>query len=332
MRGTLSQALSGMSLLKSLDLSRNAFSGTLPNTWSFPSLQSLSLADNELTSTLSPAWGSGMPALQLLSVQGNKLEGTLPAAWTMNQAFSSPFTGTLQYGNTNLCGPFDLAVSQSFVHVTTSGQQWNIVTTLGTCAQGSCGNVAMNSTAPNLYDISWANKANPLDVAAFNTNIELITVPIVGTPARLPCYPFAAPTWFGSNVAYKKATWQSSTDGTQTSDLAVAGQGLPASTTQCSVTTDSPGWWIVDMQQTTVVQAVLLYAGANMQQVEVRVGDDTNPTANSLCTANQNLETRQGFIAVCSTVVQVSFIHIASTYSLCNFMLIFMLLKLQQCA
>lgn len=56
---------------------------------------------------------------------------------------------------------------------------------------------------------------------------------------------------------------------------------------------------------TAAAQAVLLYAGADMQSVEVRVGNSVDPTANPVCTGNKSLLTRQGFIAVCDTIREV---------------------------
>jgi hypothetical protein len=305
LKGTLSKVLSGLGALTTLDLSTNALTGNLPAQWAFPSLQNLTLSGNKLSGALPAAWSSALPSLQLLDVRNNGLEGTMPAAWVDGSGFAKPFTAVLQPGNAGLCGPIAPASGYTLLFdggSAEAGGRFLLTTTLGSCAQGSCGKASLNASAPNLYDASWANRASPLDVAAFNTNIQLGSVPLAGTPVELPCYPSAPPTFFGSNVAFGKATWQSTTEGGQGSALAVSGQGTPTSTAQCSTSTDSPGWWMVDLQQSTVVQAVLLRAGGEMQQVEVRVGDSRNPTANPLCTGNKSLKTGDGFISVCDTI------------------------------
>lgn len=308
LEGTLPAGLSGMGALESLDLSQNKLSGPLPPEWAFPALQNMSLASNVLTGLLPSQWAGGMPSLLRLRLDSNRLKGTLPSKWAGSGGFDTPFIGVLQSGNTQLCGPIPASApadGYTLLYRSGPGQTRQLVTTLGSCAQGSCGKVVSNASMPNLYDVSWANGASPLDVAAFNANIQSSTVLEVNTPVELPCYPYAPPTFFGGNVAYQKATWQSSTEDMLSSALAVSGQGMPAASSQCSTTTDSPGWWIVDLQQSTVVQAVLLYAGTEMQEVEVRVGNEPNATANSVCTDGKSLSTRQGFIYVCDNILPV---------------------------
>lgn len=264
LKGALGPALSGMGALAALDLGANALSGSLPATWAFPSLSNMSLAANKLGGPLPTSWPAAMPALQQLQLAGNSLQGTMPGGWVDGKGFKPPFTAVLQPGNAGLCGPVAPAPGYTLQYGVGSDSH-TIVTTLGSCAQGSCGSRSTNTSAPNLYDVSWANAAAPLDVAAFNANVGLNRVPISGTQLVLPCYPpGAAPGFFGGNVAFGKATWQSSTDGSQTSNLAVSGQGTPNSTAACSVTTDTPGWWMVDLQQSAVVQVCsggLLCAG-----------------------------------------------------------------------
>ena len=216
-------------------------------------MQRLSWDENQLTGTLPASWAASFPALQTLALQNNRLAATMPPAWLQPAAFSLPFTAVVQPGNPLLCG----AISPSPNHTllfSDSGLQHEVITTLGSCAQDAgCGAAAINSSATNLYDVAWANRAAVLDVENLNQNVQLGGVASPGTPVTLPCYPSNAPTFFGADAAFRKATWQSSTEGQQTSFLPVSGSRIPAPAAGCSLTADAPGWWMVDLQVSTPV-------------------------------------------------------------------------------
>ena len=83
------------STLSELRLSRNLFSGRLPDSWGAPgaflSLTSIYLASNRLSGSLPAAWGGHerLSKLQSLSLNGNALEGTIPGSWVSAGAFAA---------------------------------------------------------------------------------------------------------------------------------------------------------------------------------------------------------------------------------------------------
>ncbi|KAK9917092.1 hypothetical protein WJX75_000820 [Coccomyxa subellipsoidea] len=85
--GSIGNVLYGASLLPnlvSLDVSDNAFTGTLPNGLAMPNIKSLILHDNYIQGELPAAWGmnGAFPQLQELDLgQNTEITGTLPAAW-----------------------------------------------------------------------------------------------------------------------------------------------------------------------------------------------------------------------------------------------------------
>jgi len=78
--GSLSNSLSNMSALQTLDFSTNSLDGTIP-TWKLLSTKTLNLAQNLLTGTLPPSLGC-CTRLEYLSVADNRLTGTVPSALT----------------------------------------------------------------------------------------------------------------------------------------------------------------------------------------------------------------------------------------------------------
>ena len=101
--GTLPPALSTLSLLTSLDLQYNEFTGVLPVEWAnpgqFPSLQSLYLGNNSLSGAV-PWKGNAFPRLQLLRLDGNRLTGSWPDSLVLSslsvlRAFSNQLSGAL---------------------------------------------------------------------------------------------------------------------------------------------------------------------------------------------------------------------------------------------
>ena len=186
----------------------------------------------------------------------------------------------------------------------TSGLTHTLYGTIGSCAQGTCGRATINSSATNPYDIAWANTVGPADLAASNTNLEVSSAPSLGTPLSLPCYPSNPPTYFGSDMALHGAAWQSSTSGNATAFLPVSGKANPQPPGDCSLTGSGSGWWMVDLQQSLNVQAVLVQVGAQMSWVQLRVGDNLNASANAACTAatNTTLNAGSGAIFLCDKV------------------------------
>lgn len=178
----------------------------------------------------------------------------MPPTWLAAPGFATPFAVALQPGNPLLCGAFSPAAGHSVEFVEGTARH-TVSTTLGSCAtlDGNCGTASANASAPNLYDLSWSNRVAALDVEAFNPSVQQGTVPSLGSPVQLPCYPSNAPTFFGGDAALGKATWQSSTDGALASWLPVSGNRQPLSAEQCSMTADAPSYWVVDLQRTTQV-------------------------------------------------------------------------------
>ena len=78
---TLPAALGKLSNLRSLDLSFNSLSGTLPASWNNSLILSLKLAHNRLSGILPPSWGASLPALQYIDLSYNYLSGGPPMEW-----------------------------------------------------------------------------------------------------------------------------------------------------------------------------------------------------------------------------------------------------------
>ena len=300
LRGTLPAGLDLPSLL-ALDLSSNRLSGTLPSTLALPALTELGLSGNRLNGPLPATWAFNFPQLGRVAVQGNALQGTMPSDWLVAGAFSGGLAAAVQPGNAGVCGTIDPTPGYALLFAGTSNH--TISTTLGTCATGTCGQAAVNASAPNLYDVSWANGAALLDVSAANPGVLPAAPPEAGTPISIPCYPEQAPTYFGAVASYLKSAWQSSTEGDAAASRPVSvppGSNI-APGGECSATAaGTPGWWVVDLQQATEVQAVLIYAGSTaMAGVTVRVGDSPLPTGARVCTTDKALPANSGSIFAC---------------------------------
>jgi hypothetical protein len=81
--GKLPDAFVQLTALEVLDLSRNAFSGSLPAIWQgMVQLQELHLASNKLSGSL-PATYFAMTALQVMDLSGNAFSGSVPARWRL---------------------------------------------------------------------------------------------------------------------------------------------------------------------------------------------------------------------------------------------------------
>lgn len=76
--GTL-PSLSGSNLL-TIGLYGNAFTGTLPDSWSTAPLQSVDIQFNNLTGSLPESWGSST-SLNNVMLAYNQLSGTIPFSW-----------------------------------------------------------------------------------------------------------------------------------------------------------------------------------------------------------------------------------------------------------
>ena len=81
LRGSLPAALVLLHNLRSIDLSHNALTGTLPMDWNASSLLILSFNHNSFSGQLPSAWGPAMPALQAVDISYNQLTGTVPSDW-----------------------------------------------------------------------------------------------------------------------------------------------------------------------------------------------------------------------------------------------------------
>lgn len=85
--GPLSAALGDLKKLRTVDLSFNQLTGSLPEEWgssqSLPAVRELLLTSNQLSGSLPPAWGGPSRFADLASLQlgTNKLSGGLPATW-----------------------------------------------------------------------------------------------------------------------------------------------------------------------------------------------------------------------------------------------------------
>lgn len=274
LRGTLPAALN-LSKLTVLDLGSNRLEGGLPPTLRLPSLLRLLLGNNQLTGTLPPIWTQNFPRLREMALQGNKLAGTMPPAWTEAAGFGAPFTATVQPSNPLLCGAVTLGANHTLLYSGPAstdaaggggdGQstQHEIITTLGSCAQdGNCGGATVNASAPNLFDLAWGNRVAVLDLEYFNPSVQQNGEPKQGSPVTLPCYPTEPPTFFGSDAAWRKATWQAGSAGNRSSYLPVSGNRQPQGPGNCSLSLDAPGFWMVDLQRET---SVMVSVGRVMQ-------------------------------------------------------------------
>lgn len=293
-----------MASLEGLDLSGNKLASGLPGSWELPALANLSLASNALTGTLPAAWGAALRSLQGLDLRGNSLSGPVPGSW-YTTGFKSPFVGMLQPGNAQLCGTvfpsppaYQLLWSQLGAAASPNLVTHVLYGTIGSCAQGTCGQANINSSATNPYDVSWANGAAPADVGAANTNLDVLAAPALGTPVQLPCYTAAPPQYFGADVARLGAAWQSSTAGNATADRPVSTTANPQPPGDCSLTAQAPGWWMVDLQQEVTVQAVAVKVGLQTSGVQVRVGNNMDPALNGLCVAAANATIPAGGSAI----------------------------------
>ena len=216
-------------------------------------LQRLALSTNQLSGTLPASWASNFPRLRELALQGNELASTLPPGWVQAPGFSTPFTAALQPGNPLLCGAVAPSAGHTLLY-SDGGVPHQVITTLGSCATAGCGSAAVNASAPNVFDLAWANRVAALDLQYLNPSVQQDAAPSPGTPLGLPCYPSDPPTFFGGDAAWRKATWQSSTEGEGSSFLPVSGNRKPVSAEECSQTADAPAYWMVDLQRSTQVQ------------------------------------------------------------------------------
>jgi serine/threonine protein kinase len=208
---------------------------------------------------------------------------------------------------------------------------------LGSCARSQCGTNgqpierSFNASASNLYDISWSNRATVVDVEAINPSISPSGKGQEdGDAVAVPCYlPLSTvPTYFGGDAALMQATWQSSTSSKGPggpSSLAVQPKINIEIPKDCTATGDSsgPASWTVGLQQSTLVQTISLYSGAELKGVTITVGDSTNPTDNATCWAVDILNTGEGVIVPCSNGSglqgkYVSIITANSRLSLCK--------------
>jgi len=93
--GPLSAALGDLKKLRTVDLSFNQLTGSLPEEWgssqSLPAVRELLLTSNQLSGSLPPAWGGPSRFADLASLQlgTNKLSGGLPATWAASDALAS---------------------------------------------------------------------------------------------------------------------------------------------------------------------------------------------------------------------------------------------------
>lgn len=220
-----------------------------------PAVQRFNLGDNKLMGPLPASWAANFPELGELTLRGNDLAGTLPPAWVADSGFATPFRMVLQPGNPLLCGGVASGANHTLWYSDAAGGlEHEIVTTLGSCAQGDCGIATVNASAPNLFDLAWSNGVSTLDLESWNELVQANGAPKLGTPITLPCYPSNAPTFFGANAAHRMATWQSSTEGARVSSLPVSGERTTSSAQDCSATADAPAFWMVDIQRPTKVQ------------------------------------------------------------------------------
>lgn len=260
-----------------------------------------------------------------MKLQNNNISGTMPAIWINGEGFSQPFTAIVKPGNQYLCGPIPTTTTTaaasgdySLIYAASAenGGEHTITSTLGSCARLQCGSNgqpierSFNASAPNVYDISWSNKATVVDVEAINPSISPSGKgQEEGNAVAVPCYlpPSTVPTYFGGDAALLQATWQSSTSSKGPggpSSLAVQPKTnieIPKDCTATSASSSSgPASWTVELQQSTLVQTISLYSGAELKGVTITVGDSMNPTDNPTCWAVDTLNTGEGVIVPCS--------------------------------
>ncbi|CAL8464777.1 g4312 [Coccomyxa elongata] len=107
--GNIGDVLYGASLipnLAALNLSNNAFTGTLPASLSMPNLQYLILDYNYIEGQVPAAWGANgaFPALQVLHLSNNPgLNGTLPGSWGADNSSMTQLQ-RLMLSSTNVTG------------------------------------------------------------------------------------------------------------------------------------------------------------------------------------------------------------------------------------
>ena len=269
--------------------------------------QTLLLDNNKLTGALPASWAGALPALATLGLQGNNLASTMPPGWVAAAGFAPAFAAAVQPGNALLCGAVAPVPSHTLLY-NDSTSQHAVITTLGSCAQGQCGQAAANASAPNLYDLAWSNRIAPLDLQQFNPTVQNSgQPPLQGTPVTLPCYPSNAPTYFGGDAAVGKAAWQGpATAGAATPNLPISGVVNPTRPADCSATQGGAGYWMVDLQVETQVLAVLVSASSfQMAGLAVRVSATPEPTAGVACVENATFVPGAGAIYPCVTAPKV---------------------------
>ncbi|KAK9818084.1 hypothetical protein WJX72_006882 [[Myrmecia] bisecta] len=95
-------ALTGLPMLKFLQLQNNSLYGTMAPEWgAFQELEWLELSRNDMTGTLPGAWGNktAFPLLVQLRFQNNNVVGTLPAEWGEPGAWTNLHAMNMTYNN-----------------------------------------------------------------------------------------------------------------------------------------------------------------------------------------------------------------------------------------
>ncbi|BDA46092.1 probable leucine-rich repeat receptor-like serine/threonine-protein [Coccomyxa sp. Obi] len=203
--GDIAEVLYGASILtnlRRLDLSGQAFTGTLPNnSLSMPQLEELNLANNFIQGSLPVEWGieATFPKLQNLTLSFNSLlGGTLPSQWGSDGS-SLRSLSKLEINNCNVTGTLPAAWAQNLpslkdINVSTNAltgtlpPSWSTLNLTGlnldrNLLRGSIpGNWGANGSFPNLVRLQlYSNFLTGSLPAAWNVNGTMPKLAVIDT-------------------------------------------------------------------------------------------------------------------------------------------------------
>jgi hypothetical protein len=102
LEGSLPSLFSSITTLRTLDLSYNLFSGTIPNSWwqtsGFEALKHMDLSFNQLSGSLPPAIPAPL-TLETLSLAYNRFTGSLPTDWAASSIYQVDLSNNILTGS-----------------------------------------------------------------------------------------------------------------------------------------------------------------------------------------------------------------------------------------
>ncbi|KAH9588789.1 Leucine-rich repeat-containing N-terminal [Trypanosoma melophagium] len=161
--GPLCSSWSALSQLRSLNLTRTGFSGSIPNSWvaGFGALQNLGLSSMRLCGSL-PDWSAlNKPALNTIDLSNNYFRGTLSSTFATLANTGSLVNFSLE--NNMFCGCLPSSWMKSTVLIAAAEQANPLLVTYGCAATNVCiASECNNATFPGIQMVelqpSWVQK------------------------------------------------------------------------------------------------------------------------------------------------------------------------------